>query len=320
MRRTYPWFAIAAAVALAAACSAALAAELPADLAALYAYDKAAPLNVTVSDTKPSAKTTEERIEFDSPKGGRVAGLFIRPNSGPKPWVILALHGLGGDKSFARPVAALVASKGYAVLGLDAALHGDRKIPGEEMFGPDMKVTRDAMIQTVIDYRRAMDYLETLPDVHHEAFGLCGASMGAMQGTIVAAVDPRVAATLLVVGGGGWQKIIATSTHPAVKVLKQLLKDPAVAAEADKIDPLAYVPYISPRPVWFLNGREDTIIPPAAAKALQDAAGEPKHIVWYDGGHMPPIPVVMKTMSEWLTQSLRPALDKTLSQEVPAAQ
>jgi len=72
---------------------------------------------------KEAAKTVEERIEFDSPKGGRVAGLLIRPRTG-EAVVILTLHGLGADKSFGRFFAALAGDGGYAVLSLDAALHG----------------------------------------------------------------------------------------------------------------------------------------------------------------------------------------------------
>jgi fermentation-respiration switch protein FrsA (DUF1100 family) len=224
--------------------------------------------------------------------------------------VILTLHGLGADKSFGRFFAALAGDGGYAVLSLDAALHGDRKIPGKSMFTGDLATTRDAMIQTVIDYRRAMDYLATRKDVHGEAFGLCGASMGAIQGTILAGVDQRIASSMLIVGGGDWKKIAAASDRPEVEGMKALLEDPVAAAEAATFDPLTFVPYISPRPAWFMNGRQDTTIPVAAAKALQDAAGEPKHIVWYDGGHIPPIGVAVQTMGDWLSQALQPALDK----------
>jgi dienelactone hydrolase len=281
---------------------------LPPDLKALFEYDRQMPLNVVTSPPKEAAKSVEERIEFDSPLGGRVAGLLIRPSNVQRPAVILALHGLGGDKSFARLVALLLVERGYAVLGLDAALHGDRKAPGKSMFGPDLPATRQAMIQTVVDYRRAMDYLATRQDVRGDAFGLCGASMGAILGTIVAAVEQRVAAALLVVGGGDWAKIAASSQHPVAAAVRELLKQPGIVTEIGKIDPATYAPYISPRPAWFMNGRQDEIIPAEAAKALQDAAGEPKRIIWYDGGHIPPTPIMVKTMNEWLDQALAPAL------------
>jgi hypothetical protein len=34
------------------------------------------------------------------------------------------------------------------------------------------------------------------------------------------------------------------------------------------------------------NGREDSIVGPAAAQALYDVARDPKTLVWYDGDHI----------------------------------
>ena len=43
---------------------------------------------------------------------------------------------------------------------------------------------------------------------------------------------------------------------------------------------------IAPRPVLFQNGRYDALVAPAAAEALQNAAGEPKKITWYNSDHI----------------------------------
>ncbi len=75
-----------------------------------------------------------------------------------------------------------------------------------------------------------------------------------------------------------------------------------------QLDPVTYAPYISPRPVWMINGRQDFIVPPAAAQALQDAARDPKKVLWYDGGHMPPIPLLVQFLTEWFDQALDPAV------------
>ena len=42
---------------------------------------------------------------------------------------------------------------------------------------------------------------------------------------------------------------------------------------------------ISPRPLIFVNMRGDRTVVPAATEALDDAAGEPKEIHWFDGDH-----------------------------------
>ena len=51
-------------------------------------------------------------------------------------------------------------------------------------------------------------------------------------------------------------------------------------------DPIHYVGQISPTPVYFQNGEHDVLVPAPAGKALQDAAGEPKKITWYDSDHV----------------------------------
>lgn len=51
-------------------------------------------------------------------------------------------------------------------------------------------------------------------------------------------------------------------------------------------DPVRYADQISPRPVYFQNGRHDVLVPASAGKALQDSAKEPKKITWYESGHV----------------------------------
>src|SRR5205085_509195 len=52
------------------------------------------------------------------------------------------------------------------------------------------------------------------------------------------------------------------------------------------VDPVRYAAQISPTPVYFQNGTHDVLISPSAGKALQEAAGEPKKITWYDSDHV----------------------------------
>jgi hypothetical protein len=51
-------------------------------------------------------------------------------------------------------------------------------------------------------------------------------------------------------------------------------------------DPIHYAGQISPRPVYFQNGKYDVLVPASAGKALQDATQEPKKITWYESDHV----------------------------------
>ena len=68
------------------------------------------------------------------------------------------------------------------------------------------------------------------------------------------------------------------------------------------IDPLTWVSYISPRPVLFVNGTKDTIVPKAAADALISAAKEPKTVYWDDVGHTI-APLRFTTVLQWLLKN-----------------
>lgn len=121
--------------------------------------------------------------------------------------------------------------------------------------------------------------------------------MGAILGSIVAGVDERVDAAALLVGGGGWEQILATSQHPLVQRLRTQGIEPGIL---ERIDPVNFIGHISPRPVLLVNGTQDAIIPRTAAEALQAAAGEPREIIWYEGGHVDMPPDVLGAVLEWI--------------------
>jgi len=296
-------------VALLVAVAGPLAAQ-PADdwesLRALYDYDAAAPLDVATATVEDAGQFTVEALSFAGEGGERVPALLMRPRDAERPPCALFLHGLGGDKSNARLVAALLAPHGIAVMAIDAALHGDRaprqepaqQGPAQMELSPEFAATDGPMVRTVIDNRRAIDYISTREDVDAENVVLVGVSMGAILGSIVTAVDERVDAAALLVGGGGWETLLATSQHPAV----QHLRDAGDGGALEHIDPVNFVGHISPRPVLMVNGTLDTIIPRACAEALHEAAREPRQIVWYEGGHVGMPPQVLGTVVEWITE------------------
>lgn len=283
-------------------------------LRAAYACDVEAPLDARVDAVQDDGRLIRERLSFAGVGEERVPALLIRPSGAERPPCVLFLHGLGGDKSQAELVATLLAPQGLAVLGIDAALHGERAVEGEGIGG---QLARDpqALVRTVIDNRRAIDYIVGRADLRGERPVLVGVSMGAILGSIVAAVDGRVGAAALLVGGGGWETILSASEHPAAQRLRE-----ARLGEGQPlglVDPVNFVGHISPRPVLMVNGRDDRIIPPEAAQALHEAAAEPKTIVWYDGGHVNIPPRVLADVISWIANAAR---DAAVGDELPAVE
>ncbi|MCW5945733.1 MAG: alpha/beta fold hydrolase [Fimbriimonadales bacterium] len=267
-----------------------------------FAYDGRAALEPIVGE--PARKSGYLEYKFSIlGADGRVPGVLTVPRDiNEKPPVILLLHGMGGKKEDLTAVAAMAAAAGYATVAIDAPMHGERAVSGKAILDPDPIVTRKHWVQAIVDWRRTIDFLETRTDVDSNRIVLLGASMGGMMGSLLAGTDERVDAAALLIAGGDWKALFRESEHDSIRVLDG--QDPAaVEALVDRhmkdIDPVEWVGRISPRPVLFVNGTKDTIIPKASAEALINAAKEPKEVIWDPVAHTIS-PLRLPTILDWI--------------------
>ena len=61
--------------------------------------------------------------------------------------------------------------------------------------------SKEIVTERTLDVRRALDYLESRPEIDHDKIAFYGLSMGAEEGTIVGAVEPRLRTLVLVAAG-----------------------------------------------------------------------------------------------------------------------
>ena len=239
-----------------------------------FDYDASKPLSF-----KETLNESRLKLSFTNLRGETVTALYQKPEgAGPFPCVAL-LHGLGGSKEqlFSLMAPELI-KQGFAVIALDAALHGERKIEGKSPQAAFLQVVPD----TVKDWRQALDWLGTRPEINKNRIGLLGYSMGAFQGSILMGVEPRFQAATLCVGG-----------DPFVKFPGAALASPS-----------NFIGHATPRPVYFANGTKDTTVTPAASKVLISAAKAPKVVNWIESGHILPADDVKKGLS-WLALRLK---------------
>ena len=114
------------------------------------------------------------------------------------------------------------------------------------------------------DARRSLDYLETRPDIDAARLAYYGLSWGAQLGPIIIALEPRIKAGILLMGG---------------------LKSGASAPEVDSFN---FAPRVR-APILMLNGDQDYIFPlQTSQRPLFEGLGTPgadkKHVL-YPGGH-----------------------------------
>ena len=258
-------------------------------LSAAYKYEiKAATVK---EEAKQDADHFLQRLALTSASGETVPALFRRPKTdGIYPCVLL-LHGLGSKKEdMSSMFGRALADKGIASLALDAPDHGERKPAGAQPPAQNPMRFLQVMRGGITDYRIAVDYLKTRKDVDSARIGLLGYSMGAMMGSILSGVDDRVKATVLCVGGD-----VVRSFADRIP--------PAFREQAETVAPSNFVGHISPRPVLMINGKQDQLVNEVAAKALHDAAKDPKEIIWADAGHMLPPAIAAKGI-DWLVVKL----------------
>ena len=271
-----------------------------------YDYDRDFPFELEVSERETRGSCTFFDVEFESAHDEYVPAIFARPvGEGPFPSLVF-LHGRGGSRKDVMDVAPVLAAGGYAGIAIDCQYHGDRNPRKKNIYSEFPHSDRDAMIQTVIDGRRCVDFLQSQNEVDSRRIGLIGGSMGGILGTLLAAVEDRILASVLLVAGGNWEVLASKSQHHDGKALRQKSTDlKRLARVMAPVDPINFVPLISPRPVLFQLGLKDDIVPAETGRLLVEAAGEPKEVDWYDSGHGLPLERVVPRVLSWLEANLK---------------
>lgn len=141
------------------------------------------------------------------------------------------------------------------------------------------------LIKWVKDFRRSIDYLESRPDIDRNRLAYLGYSWGAKLGLVVPAVEPRLKANVLVVGGYG------------------------TGVPRPEADAVNYTPRIR-IPTLMLNGKYDLRFPyDTAVQPAFDHLGTPKadkRLVLYDTDHLVPMQDYIRETLGWLDRYLGP--------------
>jgi len=275
-------------------------------LRALYDYDASAPLEAHEGPVAEAGPNLRQHVTFRSVNGETVPGLLLKPKGVEQPPCVFVLHGAGLSKdSFVPLFATFLCPRGYAVFGIDAALHGERPGAGRKTPASEVGAIVRAAHQTIVDCRRAFDYLQTRSDLDTGRVAYLGASMGAIFGAVVCGVDERFKCPILVVGGGDLPTLFSAVAHSRGESVPE--PPGGLAALEAGLDPVNFVGHIAPRPVLMINGTQDEVIPRPCAEALHQAAQEPKEAVWLEANHLlfPQQVEAGQKMVSWLDAHLR---------------
>jgi cephalosporin-C deacetylase-like acetyl esterase len=171
------------------------------------------------------------------------------------------------------------AERGYTTIGFYRR---------EMYFDPreDIEYNKHLFQQSVIDVRRAIDFLQQQPGVDADRIAIMGASLGGIIGALATEADPRLKATVMMISAGDLPMILDRSNYSRVYRFRQsiikryhLQREDVYkfgCANLREVDPLTYASRIDPRRLLMINGSIDTIIPLAAAHETWEAFGRPE--------------------------------------------
>jgi len=197
----------------------------------------------------------------------------------------LLLHGFTSRKErMAEGIGRALLDYGVATLSIDLPMHGARGAGIDEVTRNPLQMIA-AWRLALREVRCSLDYLSGLSAVDGQRLAIVGYSLGAYLALVAASDDPRCRAVVLASGGDlPEQTPFATLVRAAA-------------------DPLRFVRRLAGRPLLMVNGRFDRTIKASQAERLFEAAGDPKEIHWYQGGHWPPQPAI-DFGAQWLAERL----------------
>ncbi len=239
-------------------------------LLAFYAYEKS-DLKPEVSAASESRHWRQELVTINAAYGGERLPLrfYLPVNSKPPYQVVIFLP------------------SGEAVLSRDSRWQIDSwwndavVASGRAMLVPVLKGTferlaefpgpsgnQERTIDWAKDVFRAIDYIQTRPDLDHERIGLISMSLGSRYASVIAATERRIRAAVLLFGGFSQERYL------------------------EPVEPLNFAPRVR-IPVLMLNSRQDFRFPlETSQNPLFDALGSPpgqkKHVLIDAYGHYTP--------------------------------
>lgn len=241
-----------------------------------FDYERDLPFNERVGETSEREGIHAEHLVFQSTPGIDVYSRLYRPAT-PRPDPAPAVIFLPGAGVQGKDGGALlqwgetVARLGWTALVIDILYFGERTsadVPAftreersENLYGAT-SVFLAWNIQTVKDVSRSVDFLVSERGVDPARIAVVGLSNGGAQAAMAAAVDSRLAAVAMLIGG-----------HYGNRHL-------AAACVAN------YIGRIGERPLLMINGEQDGIFEKASSVApLQTLVSSPHQFRWHGAGH-----------------------------------
>ena len=257
-----------------------------------FLYDKK-PLNEKTEAKFDDESWTAEKITFDAGYGNERMEAYLYLPKGFKPPYQPVLLFPGSNDIYARKydpksinrLVDFVLKSGRALIRPIYKGTYERHDDLNSDLQDETVFYKDHVIMWRKDIGRSIDYLETRKDIQTDKIGYLGWSWGGFMGGIMPAVEKRIKAIVLHVGGMEMNKALP---------------------EADQIN---FLPRVT-QPVLMLNGKHDLFFPEESSQIpMYNFLGTPKEDkkrIVYDAGHLVPRTEFVKETLLWYDKYLGP--------------
>ncbi len=268
---------------------------LPAEIDARLSCDPSVPLKVELEDARdgdgrsvirgksPFRRPDAEDLHWVSfdyyradPPSGRV--------SDPRPAVVVSPI-TGGGYEVSRLIARDLVAHGYHAV-IVRRLENKKALRAQVALRSFENGMRDAIAAR----RRVIDWLVTREEVDSSRIAAYGVSLGGVLTAVLAAVDDRVVASVVVMGCGDLPALLCRSVEGDARRLARTNGVPANPGPADlrafeelarpilQTDPQLLAKHVDPRKIFLVTTRRDKSVPTFLQERLRDGLGAPEAI------------------------------------------
>jgi len=264
--------------------------------AMLFQYDDHADLGLRELGTQEKEQARVRDVTFNVPgvKEPVRAYLVVPRTAGPFAGV-LWVHWLGTPETTNREEflaeAIALAPRGFVSLLVDAMWSApnwySHRVPEEDFANS---------IRQVVALRRAMDLLESQPNVDRERLGYVGHDYGALYGMLLGGVDHRARTRIYVAAPASLSEWAFFAHQPRSKV--EYLRQNAPLEATD------YLRHAGDVSTLFQFGARDPYVSHSGTFTLLAATPAPKERRFYEADHTVDAPEALRDRAEWLQHQL----------------
>jgi len=279
---------------------------IPASVAAQFEYDSKQPFDTVCEQLTPRRDADVYGCHFTGPRGGTLSFILVNPKTAKPPFAgVIFQHGGGKSMWDYLSDALILAQLGVVSVVPDAPARGQGK--KSEINTMKLREAEDFQAEIVITEQRVLDFLLQQPGVDSKRIGYVGHSYGGIAGGVLAAIEPRITAFVLLGSLPSEARHIQENQSAYWQEMRQNMSAEEFARTLEMIhetDPDHFLPRTR-APILVQCARMDSDDNVRACPEVYRLAGGPKQLSWYDDDHSFTSLEALRDRLAWLDQHLK---------------